>query len=229
MGLGNGSPAEHLSTGHSWHKGSRVGGHARTHTLPPADCPALNGTFPATGTISCRIQGPSGQPCPYDPRPDDAWRRAPTAPRGCGWPLTGGPVAPEGRPGGCVRHLRLRSSSWLSSSSSWGCMPLMDWKRDSTAESLVMLRPRTWLLFMRLTKVVTAFCRAFRNCAWLSSDSPFWYCCRGTGGLAECLRPQVHEQGQGPTIWPLSSEPAAHLTWSSRWVYKGHPQHPVHT
>lgn len=63
---------------------------------------------------------------------------------------------------------------------------MMDWKRDSTAESLVMLRPRTWLLFMRLTKVVTAFCRAFRNCAWLSSDSPFWYCCWGqVGALAE--------------------------------------------
>ena len=110
---------------------------------------------------------------------------------------------------------------------------MMDWKRDSTAESLVMLRPRTWLLFMRLTKVVTAFCRAFRNCVWLSSDSPFWYCCRGTGGLAECLlHPQAPEQGQGPTIWlcwPLSSETAAHLTWSSRWVCKGHPQHPVHT
>lgn len=54
---------------------------------------------------------------------------------------------------------------------------MMDWKSDSTAESLVMLRPRTWLLFMRLTKVLTAFCSAFRNCAWLSSASPFWYCC----------------------------------------------------
>lgn len=60
-------------------------------------------------------------------------------------------------------------------------MLLMDWKRDSTAESLVMLRPRTWLLFMRLTKVLTAFCSAFRNCAWVSSDSPFWHCCRGHG------------------------------------------------
>lgn len=58
-------------------------------------------------------------------------------------------------------------------------MLLMDWKRDSTAESLVMLRPRMWLLFMRLTNVVTAFCRAFRNCSWFSSDSPFWYCCWG--------------------------------------------------
>lgn len=56
-------------------------------------------------------------------------------------------------------------------------MLLMDWKRDSTAESLVMLRPRMWLLFMRLTNVVTAFCSAFRNCSWFSSDSPFWYCC----------------------------------------------------
>lgn len=56
-------------------------------------------------------------------------------------------------------------------------MLLMDWKRDNTAESLVMLRPRMWLLFMRLTNVVTAFCRAFRNCSWFSSDSPFWYCC----------------------------------------------------
>ena len=69
-------------------------------------------------------------------------------------------------------------------------MLLMDWNRDSTAESLVMLRPRTWLLFMRLTKVVTAFCRAFRNCAWLSSDSPFWNCCSGhTWDLAERPRP----------------------------------------
>lgn len=56
-------------------------------------------------------------------------------------------------------------------------MLLMDWKRDNTAESLVMLRPRMWLLFMRLTNVVTAFCSAFRNCSWFSSDSPFWYCC----------------------------------------------------
>lgn len=55
-------------------------------------------------------------------------------------------------------------------------MLLMDWKSDSTAESLVMLRPRMWLLFMRLTKVLTAFCKALRNCSWLSSDSPFWYC-----------------------------------------------------
>lgn len=56
-------------------------------------------------------------------------------------------------------------------------MLLMDWKRDNTAESLVMLRPRMWLLFIRLTNVVTAFCSAFRNCSWFSSDSPFWYCC----------------------------------------------------
>lgn len=62
-------------------------------------------------------------------------------------------------------------------SNNWGCMLLMDWKSDSTALSLVMLRPRIWLLFMRLRKVVTAFCRAFRNCSWFSSDSPFWYCC----------------------------------------------------
>lgn len=62
-------------------------------------------------------------------------------------------------------------------SSSCGCMLLMDWKSESTALSLVMLRPRMWLLFMRLRKVVTAFCRAFKNCSWFSSDSPFWYCC----------------------------------------------------
>lgn len=62
-------------------------------------------------------------------------------------------------------------------SSSWGCMLLMDWKSDSTALSLVMLRPRMWLLFMRFRKVVTAFCRALRNCSWFSSDSPFWYGC----------------------------------------------------
>lgn len=70
---------------------------------------------------------------------------------------------------------------------------MMDWKSDSTAESLVMLRPRTWLLFMRLTKVLTAFCSAFRNCAWLSSASPFWYCCWGHAvALAERRpRPQA--------------------------------------
>lgn len=70
---------------------------------------------------------------------------------------------------------------------------MMDWKSDSTAESLVMLRPRTWLLFMRLTKVLTAFCSAFRNCAWLSSESPFWYCCWGHAvALAErCPHPQA--------------------------------------
>lgn len=56
-------------------------------------------------------------------------------------------------------------------------MLVRDWKSESTAESLVMLRPRAWLLFMRFTKVVTAFCRAFRNCSWFSSDPPFWYCC----------------------------------------------------
>lgn len=66
-------------------------------------------------------------------------------------------------------------------SKSCGCMLLMDWKRESTALSLVMLRPRMWLLFMRLRKVVTAFWRAFRNCSWFSSDSPFWYCCWSWG------------------------------------------------
>lgn len=74
-------------------------------------------------------------------------------------------------------HSHRFSSSWLRMSSSWGCMLLMDWKSESTALSLVMLRPRMWLLFMRLRKVVTAFCSAFRNCSWFSSDSPFWYCC----------------------------------------------------
>lgn len=77
----------------------------------------------------------------------------------------------------CTRDSRLFSSSWLSTSSSCGCMLLMDWKSESTALSLVMLRPRMWLLFMRLRKVVTAFCKDFRNCSWFSSDSPFWYCC----------------------------------------------------
>lgn len=110
-------------------------------------------------------------------------------------------------------------------------MVLMDWKRDSTAESLVMLRPRTWLLFMRLTKVVTAFCRAFKNCAWLSSDSPFWYCCQGTGSLPEHLPHPQPEWGQGPSVWlsqVLSSELAAQLTGSSWGVCERCPQHPVH-
>lgn len=49
-----------------------------------------------------------------------------------------------------------------------------------------MLRPRTWLLLTRLTKVETAFCSAFRNCAWLSSDSPFWYCRARGGGAGHC-------------------------------------------
>lgn len=82
------------------------------------------------------------------------------------------------------QHSHRFSSSWLRMSNSCGCMLLMDWKSESTALSLVMLRPRMWLLFMRLRKVVTAFCRAFRNCSWFSSDSPFWYCCwrRGRGG-----------------------------------------------
>ncbi|KAG7262653.1 hypothetical protein CRUP_001493 [Coryphaenoides rupestris] len=71
-------------------------------------------------------------------------------------------------------YSRLFSSSWLRMSSSWGCMVLMDWKSDSTALSLVMLRPRMWLLFTRFRKVVTEFCSAFRNCSWSSSDSPFW-------------------------------------------------------
>ena len=108
---------------------------------------------------------------------------------------------------------------------------MMDWKRDSTAESLVMLRPRTWLLFMRLTKVVTAFCRAFRNCAWLSSDSPFWYCCQGIGNLPEHLPHPQSKLGQGPSVrlsQMLSSELAAGLTGSSRGVCERHPQHLVH-
>lgn len=74
-------------------------------------------------------------------------------------------------------HSRRFSSNWLRMSSSCGCMLLMDWKSESTALSLVMLRPRMWLLFMRLRKVVTAYCRSFRNCSWFSSDSPFWYGC----------------------------------------------------
>jgi hypothetical protein len=53
----------------------------------------------------------------------------------------------------------------------------MDWKRESMAGRVIGdAGPRMWLLFTRLTKVVTAFCKAFRNCSWLSSDSPFWYC-----------------------------------------------------
>lgn len=81
-------------------------------------------------------------------------------------------------------------------------MLLMDWKRDNTAESLVMLRPRMWLLFMRLTNVVTAFCSAFRNCSWFSSDSPFWYCCwkEGWGSLSavasQCQEPAASLQSQ---------------------------------
>ena len=59
---------------------------------------------------------------------------------------------------------------------------MMDWKSESTELSLVMLRPRMWLLFMRFRKVVTEFCRAFRNCSWFSSDSPFWYCGWGARG-----------------------------------------------
>lgn len=81
-------------------------------------------------------------------------------------------------------------------SNSWGCMLLMDWKSESTALSLVMLRPRMWLLFIRLRKVVTAFCRAFRNCSWFSSDSPFWYCCWRRG--------QVQSKAQ-KVIWGLTT------------------------
>ena len=78
-------------------------------------------------------------------------------------------------------------------------MPLMDWKSDSTAESLVMLRPRTWLLLTRLTKVETAFCSAFRNCAWLSSDSPFWYCrARGGGWSLPGAPPHPRPKGLRP-------------------------------
>lgn len=117
-----------------------------------------------------------------------------------GRPAPGACPAPTAQLPGGPRDARLRSSSWLSSSSSWGCMLLMDWKRDSTAESLVMLRPRTWLLFMRLTKVLTAFCRAFRNCAWLSSDSPFWNCC---WGRAHCGVPKLPSQDLPPWPGPL--------------------------
>lgn len=103
-------------------------------------------------------------------------------------------------------------------------MLLMDWKRDSTAESLVMLRPRTWLLFMRLTKVVTAFCRAFRNCAWLSSDSPFWYCCGDTRwGLVEPAPVPSRPPGRGqhPPLQALSSEPAVHAPLPPSGAVKG--------
>lgn len=88
-------------------------------------------------------------------------------------------------------YSRLFSSSWLRSSSSCGCMLLMDWKRESTALSLVILRPRMWLLFMRFRKVVTAFCRALRNCSWFSSDSPFWYCCWGSASQISCTKVEL--------------------------------------
>lgn len=118
-------------------------------------------------------------------------------------------------------HLRLRSSSWLSSSSSCGCMPLMDWKSESTAESLVMLRPRMWLLFMRFTKVVTAFCSAFRNCSWLSSDSPLWNGgCRQSRVLDEC----GHAPASLPTgAWDGGARLHASLEHSPSAPYGSNP------
>lgn len=88
---------------------------------------------------------------------------------------------------------------------------MMDWNSDSTAESLVMLRPRTWLLFMRLTKVVTAFCRAFGNRTWLSSDSPFWNCCRGhTWSLLEHPPPPQHQAGHSSAQDPGRTRRSRH-------------------
>lgn len=97
-------------------------------------------------------------------------------------------------------------------SSSWGCMLLMDWKSDSTALSLVMLRPRMWLLFMRFRKVVTAFCRALRNCSWFSSDSPFWYGCWRGGQSRDMNQELMSKQIEVSWVWSFYLPP---LCWQA--------------